>query len=78
MYHSRRQSRGKRQELREWFCTCTRSCARADDARIVRSRDAQCNTKESTLRTFARNFSDIDFFPKILPLKDDELVMSEM
>ena len=28
------------------FCTCTRSCARADDAKIVRSRDAQCNTKE--------------------------------
>ena len=28
------------------FCTCTRSCARADDAKIGRSRDAQCNTKE--------------------------------
>ena len=28
------------------FWTCTRSCARADDAKIVRSRDAQCNTKE--------------------------------
>ena len=28
------------------FCTCTRSCARANDAKIVRSRDAQCNTKE--------------------------------
>ena len=28
------------------FCTCTRSCARADDVKIVRSRDAQCNTKE--------------------------------
>ena len=28
------------------FCTCTRSCARADDPKIVRSRDAQCNTKE--------------------------------
>ena len=27
-------------------CTCTRSCARADDAKIVRSKDAQCNTKE--------------------------------
>ena len=25
-----------------------------------------------------RNFSNIDFFLKILPLKDDELVMSEM
>ena len=30
------------------------------------------------LRTFARNFSNIDFFLKILPSKDDELVMSEM
>ena len=28
------------------FCTCRRSCARADDAKIVRSRDAQCNTKQ--------------------------------
>ena len=32
----------------------------------------------SRLRTFARKFSNIDFFLKILPLKDDELVMSEM
>ena len=30
------------------------------------------------LRTFARNFSNIDFFQKILPLEDDELAMSEM
>ena len=28
------------------ICTCTRSCTSADDAKIVRSRDAQCNTKE--------------------------------
>ena len=27
-------------------CMCTRSCARADDTKIVRSRDVQCNTKE--------------------------------
>ena len=27
------------------FCTCTRSFARANDAKIVRSRDTQCNTK---------------------------------
>ena len=32
----------------------------------------------SQLRTFARNFSNIDFFLKLLPLKDDELAMSEM
>ena len=31
-----------------------------------------------SLRTFARKFSNIDFFSEILPLKDDELVMSEM
>ena len=30
------------------------------------------------LRTFARNFSNIDIFQKILPLKDHELAMSEM
>ena len=30
------------------------------------------------LRTFARKFSNIDFFLKILPLKDNELVMSEI
>ena len=29
-------------------------------------------------RTFARNFANIDFFLKILPLKDDQLAMSEM
>ena len=34
--------------------------------------------KIMALRTFARNFSNIDFFLKILPSKDDELVMSEM
>ena len=28
------------------FCMRTCSCARANDAKIVRSRDAQCNTKE--------------------------------
>ena len=28
----------------------TRSCARANDAKIVRSRDAQCNTKGRTIR----------------------------
>ena len=30
------------------------------------------------LRTFTRNFSNIDFFLKILPLKDDELAMPEI
>ena len=35
-------------------------------------------TIPQALRTFARKFSNIDFFLQILPLKDDELVMSEM
>ena len=30
------------------------------------------------LRKFARKFSNIDFFLRILPLKVDQLVMSEM
>ena len=29
------------------FRTRARSCARADDAKIVRSRNAQCKTRES-------------------------------
>ena len=33
--------------------------------------------RANPLRTFAPNFSNIDFFLEILPLKDDELVMSE-
>ena len=28
------------------FCTCTRSCVRANHTKIVHSSDAQCNTKE--------------------------------
>ena len=36
------------------------------------------NNKTDYLRAFARKFFNIDFFLKILPLKDDELVMSEM
>ena len=34
--------------------------------------------EKGDLKTFARKFSNIDFFLRILPLKDDELVMSEM
>ena len=36
------------------------------------------NSTINLLRTFARKISNIDFFLKILPLKDDELVMQEM
>ena len=35
-------------------------------------------TVQRALRTFAPNFYNNDFFLEILPLKDDELVMSEM
>ena len=34
------------------FCTRARSCACADDAKIVRSRNAQCKTRNH-LKTFA-------------------------
>ena len=34
--------------------------------------------KNNYLRTFARKFSNIDFFLQILPLKVDELVISEI
>ena len=36
------------------------------------------NEGSVNLRTLARNFSNTDFFLKILALKDDELVISEM
>ena len=39
--------------------------------------ESNANDNLKTLRTFARNFPNIDFFLKMLPLKDDELVMSE-
>ena len=35
------------------------------------------NDNFKTVRTFSRNFSNIHFFLKMLPLKGDELVMSE-
>ena len=39
------------------FYSCTSSCARADDAKIARSRNAQCNTKEfNTSRETYVNF----------------------
>ena len=36
------------------FCMCTRSFARANDAKIVRSRDAQCNAKELPKRKLSQ------------------------
>ena len=42
-------------------CTCTRSCARANDAKIVRSRDAQSNTKSHVTRgNFSCDFQHND------------------
>ena len=47
------------------FCTRTRPCACADDAKIVRSRDAQCNTKELPWgNSLAWNCSTIKLFLK--------------
>ena len=40
--------------------------------------EIKLSSSYSLLRTFARKYSNIDFFLKILPWKDDELVMSEM
>ena len=46
-------------------------------ASVLRIGQVICNSHD--LRDVSReNFSNIDFFLKILPLKDDELVMSEM
>ena len=38
------------------FCTCTRSCARADDAKIVRSRD-----RNAILRNYLNDNSLLNF-----------------
>ena len=36
------------------------------------------NYSQTSIKDVRAKFSNIDFFPQILPLKDDELVMSEM
>ena len=41
--------------------------------KLLKNNKATC-----LLRTFARKFFDIVFFLKIIPLKDYELVMSDM
>ena len=46
------------------FCTGARSCARADDAKIVRSRNAQCKTRESPCWMFGEPHF---FFGRSLP-----------
>ena len=49
-------------------------------SRVTILSDFFCSTEDDkeNLRSFARKFSNIDLFLKILPLKDDELVMSKM
>ena len=42
------------------------------------SLEIRLSGKIFVLRTFVRKFSNIDYFLEILPLKDDELAMSEI
>ena len=44
----------------------------------LENKDVMIFRRTAELRTFARNFSNIDFLQKILPLKDRVLAMSEM
>ena len=54
-------------------------CTQAMGTNVLNVRGMRINwILTRTLRTFARKFSNIDFFLKILPLKDDELVMPEI
>ena len=46
--------------------------------RFAQNGQRECVNDYHNLRTFVPNFSNIDFFQKILPLKDHELAMSEM
>ena len=52
-----------------------RDCLQSSLSRILHRKEL---TLGKFLRMFTRKFSNIDFFLKILPLKDDELAMSEM
>ena len=45
---------------------------------LLYSREVSRSISRYPLRTFARKFSNIDFFLILLPLKVVELVMSEM
>ena len=54
-------------------------CTKTKNINQVNKQEIKAHTVDiNCLRTFARKFSTIDFSLKILPLKDDELVMSEM
>ena len=61
-----------------WLNTACIRRMRSSIVSMIHSRNVHACDKTCVLRTFARKFSNIDFFLKILPLKDDELVMSEM
>ena len=58
----------------------SRGCPKiADDCRRLSRKTRRCfDDIPTNLRTFARNFSNIDFFLKILPLKDHQLAISEV
>ena len=47
------------------------------NARSLITRKIMCSMHD-ILRTFAGKFSNVDFFLKLLLLKDDELVISEI
>ena len=49
-----------------------------DSVKLCKNMSTNISRSRRALRTFARKFSNIDFFLKILPLKDDELLVSEM
>ena len=58
-----------------WFRESRLGCTRI--ARVTSSEKLGTMSK-NYLGAYARKFSNIDFFLKILPLKNDELVISEM
>jgi len=41
------------------LCVCTRSCARADDVKIERSGDAQCNSEELPLNIIPSKVAEV-------------------
>ena len=58
-----------------YFKKCHFLCERAANSKHQTMKGIAA---QSDLRPFARKFSKTDFFLQILPMKDDELVMSEM
>ena len=65
-------------ERSEFSLLLRRYVTKGNDAKNPAILSFSVVTKRSQLKTFARKFSNIDFFLKILTLKDDELAGSEM